>query len=509
MARFAVAAFTTACFERRALRVSLSIDDSGLVRSWIRGLASAGRSVTPKQGGEERLPSKLGLRTQQRTSLHLVLASRILQLSAADLQHVIQEELALNPALEIGANGEGVLRARPHHQEQGAYQSPRAEDDAQVVESLRESISPVNKLIADAMFLVDEVDKPIAVYMLYSLDQHGYLRRSNEAIAAEINVQASAVERVRKRLHQLDPPGIGARDLRECLTLQCAALAANGIDSGLAMTMLSECWDDFVKQNWGRIRRHLRISMDELDAVCMVMRRRLYPYPLLLVDSEDTGSAPPVYADLSISREADGTYAVRLSDTEPVLRISTSFVSALQDKEHGGLSECERGWIAERIERARVFVAALEQRSTTLKCMGSYLVQHQRKFIEQGPAYLRPLTRAEVAAAIGVHPSTVGRATRDKIVRLPSGRCMELCAFFDLSLVAKEEIGNILSSSLLPLSDQEIAVQLRERGLDIARRTVNKYRKQLEIPSSQGRHTAALAFTESSVDLAEMGSRSS
>jgi len=435
------------------------------------------------------------LRMQQRTSLQLVMAGKLLQLSGPELEQAIIEEMAQNPALEMVQFADRAAAGTLSQTGPSSNQDRDGDDDIPIVETILEQPSAVDRLIADALLLLDQCDQHIAIYLLHSLDQHGYLRQTTPELAAEIGAPVATVARVIKVLQQLEPPGIAARDLRECLTIQCADLAATGADSGLAHQMVTECWDDFVSQRWERISHKLNVIQAEIDLARCVMKCFLYPYPLLLLDSAVSGEAEYSYVDLIVSREAGGTiYRLQLPGTEAfALRINASFVAAMHGENGCHLAVAEQAWVAERYNRARMFIAAVEQRWLTLRRIGDFLIRHQQAFLEEGPAHLQALTRAEVAAALNLHESTVSRAIRDKVVQLPSGRCAPLSAFFDRSLAAKEAIRRLLEGSSRPLSDQEVARRLQTDGLELARRTVNKYRRQLKMPSSHGRQVAALA----------------
>jgi RNA polymerase sigma-54 factor len=164
---------------------------------------------------------------------------------------------------------------------------------------------------------------------------------------------------------------------------------------------------------------------------------------------------------------------------------------ALHANDDGGPGPDGRQWICQAIERARMFMAALEHRWGTLRRIGEFLVCYQADFFARGPRYLKPLTRAEVARQLGVHESTISRAVSDKIVQLPNGRLVEMSDLFDRSLAAKEAIRELLASADGPLSDGEIATKLQEASFHLARRTVAKYRSQLHMPAMGHRKVLA------------------
>src|SRR6266511_5094477 len=149
----------------------------------------------------------------------------------------------------------------------------------------------------------------------------------------------------------------------------------------------------------------------------------------------------------------------------------------------GSSPPTERAWIQEAVGRARMFINALEQRCATLRQIGEFLVTYQVDFFTAGRRHLKPLTRADAAHALGLHPSTVSRAVSDKILQLPNGRMIQLCELFDASLAAKEAIRELLANNSSPISDNQIAEHLRAQSFDLSRRTVTQYREELGIPS--------------------------
>jgi RNA polymerase sigma-54 factor len=166
------------------------------------------------------------------------------------------------------------------------------------------------------------------------------------------------------------------------------------------------------------------------------------------------------------------------------LTINPAFQAAIHGSKStdSELEPHEQEWVAQSVERARMFIDALEQRWNTLRRIGEFLVEYQSDFFQRGPRYLLPLTRAEVAQRLGLHESTVSRAVSDKVIQLPNGRLVELSDLFDGTLAAKEAIRELVTGDE-PLSDREIALRLRNQSFDLSRRTIAKYREQLGLPT--------------------------
>lgn len=441
----------------------------------------------------------LDLRMQQRVSPLLIMTSQLLQLSAVEFERAIEEELARNPALESVPQTDAMehdVGSFPFERRSISSSSLSTGSADQGSDDFTEQVparpSAIEQLIAEAILLVDRCDQSIAIYLLHALDGHGYLRRSSEELAAELGAPTATVQKVIHQLQELEPPGIAARDLRECLLIQCRHLEV-GDESQLAQRILSETWDDFVHQRWGRIAQKLRVTRTALDQARRLMNRHLYPYPLNLLDTalavEDTFSC----ADLIITRDmANTSVGYRLHIPAAHIRVAPDFEALAQSDSGRVLSTAEQAWVLKRVNRAHMFIKAIQQRWITLQRIGEFLISHQAAFLENGPLHLKPLTRTEVAEHLMLHESTVSRAIRDKVAQLPNGRLMPLSDFFDDAIVAKEAIRQLLTSAERPLKDHEIADILTKQGVCLARRTVTKYRRQLRIPAAHGRQSGAV-----------------
>jgi RNA polymerase sigma-54 factor len=451
------------------------------------------------------MEAKLSLRMQTKIGLGLVITSKLLRVAGVEIEQLIWRELADNPALELASGAESQARkpfaqlpwsGLPAKGATAGYGKPMVAStvSAQELDSVAERVtttpSAVDQLIAQVVLMVSGNDLEVAIYLLQSLDGYGYLRSTLEDLAAELNISTTSVERVVQVLHQLDPPGIGACNLRECLLIQCKHLAANGNDCPVVRRILTEVWDDFTNQRWGRVAQKLRLPVSAVEEARRYLAKNFYPYPLQLVEDGPTGHETLTYADMIIHREPGcgrSTYRLEIPRAEALeLRVSACFEKALQAEtgEERELSAGEKAWIKTHVDRARLFITALNQRWATLRRIGEYLMDYQVEFLNHGPRYLKPLTRAAVARALGLHESTISRAINEKTVQLPGGRLILLSGFFDSSLAAKEAIRQLLARTSKPLSDDEIANQLRVDGLNLARRTVAKYRQQLNIPPS-------------------------
>lgn len=445
---------------------------------------------------------RLAFRMQFRIGPQLVLAGKVLRASAGEVEEMVLQEVQANPALELAHEAVEISSFDSQRSTRTRRNKPwDVEDWDSLDERLVARTTAVEQLVAQAALLVEREDLEIAVELLYSLDDHGYLRTPLAELAAWLDARQEHLERVLAALQELEPPGIGARDLRECLSIQCAHLSARGMDCDLPRRILDEAWEDFTSQRWSRVSRKTGAARAEVEAAVDFIHRNLYPYPLRLLPDCSGDDQPLGFPDLVIHRlgSADRpVYRLEIPGEELFeLRLSSVFQrpgraflrhssetgcgkSSLRSAEPA-MSPHEREWVEAQAGRARAFMAALEQRWGTLRRIGEFLITFQAGFLEHGPQALQPLTRAAVAAALDLHESTISRAVSDKTIQLPDGRLRPLSDLFDAALPVRERIRQLLSEKGGRLSDREIAARLQAEGCPVARRTVAKYRAQLNL----------------------------
>jgi len=325
----------------------------------------------------------------------------------------------------------------------------------------------------------------IGDYLVGSLDESGYLTCDLEEVAGTFGVTVEEVDRVLELIQAFDPPGVGARNLQECLLLQ---LKFRGMSDSLAAAIIRDHFDEFKQKKYVDIARKLRISVQDVQDQCKLIST-LDPKPGLEVVAEDPKYVIP---DLIVDT-IDGKYIVYLNDRNiPRLRVSQHYHDELMREVRDGDSEA-REFINARLKSAKWLIQTIEQRRRTMVKVMECIVRKQRDFFDKGTAFLRPLTLQQVASEINMHESTVSRVTTNKYVQTPRG-VFELKFFFSSSLgtqdggevsakSAKDKIRRIIEAETdrTPLSDQKIADMLKKEGLNIARRTVAKYREQLNI----------------------------
>ncbi|TAH38611.1 MAG: RNA polymerase sigma-54 factor [Planctomycetota bacterium] len=482
-----------------------------------------------------RLEYQQSLRMEQRLlqSPQMIQAMQILQLTTPELLDRIEAELEDNPFLETGAEaaeeeapapaaaaaeeerrGEAE-EAAEERAEEGGEDLPGIGEVTRLVESERGApraregedgvYDPVGSLAAPDVRTADSVlaelrmaeaspqELDYAELLLVSLDHRGFLPEGVEALAEEAGVPADDLRAVLQRLRALAHPALAARDLQECFLLQLQAMPERHL---VAETIVSAHYEDLLANRLPQIAKALELPLEHVR-VAVELLGSLDARPLGEYEADHTLRILP---DVVVQPAPETGYEVQLArDGLPELRLSASAREAL-DKARGDKRLYE--FLLKKIERARWFLDALEQRRQTLRRISRALVDRQREFLEYGPERLAPLKMQEIADALGIHISTVSRAIRGKYAQTPQG-ILPLKGFFsggqrtssggERSRVSiQKRIQDIIEAEdkSAPLSDEEVVRILRDRdGVKVARRTVTKYRIALSIPPSHLRRS--------------------
>lgn len=343
----------------------------------------------------------------------------------------------------------------------------------------------------------DRVDAFIAAEIIDSLDDDGYLRRDTPEISTALGVEADRIERVIATMQGFDPAGVCARNLAECLAIQLAG--KNRLDP--AMKALLKHLDLLAKRDFAELMR--LCGVDREDIADMVREiRELEPRP---GSAFDRAPVQAVVADVLVSARPDGSWAVELnSEALPRVLVNRSYHAAVSG---GCRNEADRNFLGECLQNATWLVRSLDQRAQTILKVASEIVRQQDMFLAHGVAHLRPLNLKTVADAIKMHESTVSRVTSNKYMMTPRG-LFELKYFFTQAIASntgaeahsaeavRHKIRQLVDgeSASDVLSDDAIVELLKKGGIDIARRTVAKYRESMNIPSSVQRRREKLAF---------------
>lgn len=425
--------------------------------------------------------------------------AHLLTLPTMELQQAVQQELNENPALEeVEAQEEVCPRCRGPVVDglclrcaldaAGTTRTLEQTDDE--TDPLMFVAAPRNLsevLLSDLHTSLPESEYPIALALVGSLDDQGFLTDDVADIAATLGVAVERVEAVLQRLREVGPPGIATRDTRECLLSQLDALASEGLTFPYVREIIDQYLDDLGAHRYRFIARQLQITSADVEAARNFIHDKLWPYPLQAALGTGKGPDRTRYRmpDLAIV-EHEGKFVVevlhsprRLVRINPLYQELSSKAASLDDE--------ERVHVQEYIARARVFLANLRQRESTLQRIGEAIVARQEAFLRNGVRHLKPMTRSEIAAALGLHESTVSRATADKTVILPNKTLLPISEMFVAARRVQDILRELIDNEQTPLSDEELSRLLTERGFPIARRTVAKYRDQLRIPPSHQR----------------------
>ena len=346
--------------------------------------------------------------------------------------------------------------------------------------------------------LPNQADRVIAAYLLDQIDETGYLRGEIADAAARLGCSPKRIEPVIARLQELDPPGVFARDLPECLALQLRD--RNRLDP--AMQTLLDNLPLLAARNTPALLRLCQVDADDLAEMIGEIKS-LDPRPGLAFDPPQ---AQPIVPDILMRTQPDGGWMIELNaETLPRVLVNNRYYARVS---RVARSKGEREYIADRMQAANWLVKSLHQRATTILKVASEIVEQQDGFFRRGVQSLRPLILRDIADAIGMHESTVSRVTSNKYIATPRG-LFELKYFFT-SAIAASRGGEAHSAEAVrfrirhmidreaadtTLSDERIVELLQAEGVDIARRTVAKYREAMRIPSSvQRRREKQLAL---------------
>jgi RNA polymerase sigma-54 factor len=333
----------------------------------------------------------------------------------------------------------------------------------------------------------DARDRLIAGHMIAMLDPAGRLGVEDAAIAGALGCDVSIVTAVRMRMQRFEPTGLFCADLRECLAVQLAEL--NRLDP--AMQALLDNLDLLARRDTAGLLRVCGVDTEDLSAMVAEIRR-LNPKPGVHTDGD---VAPLVVPDVLMRRLPDGTWMLELNpETLPRVLVNRGFHATCQT---GARTREDKAFLAEKLQAANWLVRSLEQRANTILRVAAEIVRRQEGFFRYGVGQLRPLILRDVADELGMHESTVSRVTANKYIATPRGT-LELKYFFTTAIAGtrggesfsaeaiRHRIRDMVDAELVVdvLSDDAIVERLRAEGVDIARRTVAKYRDALRIPSS-------------------------
>ena len=465
-------------------------------------------------------------RLQQRADPQLLLTNRILQMSAMELQQCVVQELSENPALEsMDDRGCGhcdtpalqcgdcpfspfrlrsnLAAERAEYRSSLLQQAGEREEDVDPLARVAAPPTLQEHLLSQLGAVAPERDQPLGRYLVANIDDDGYLRCTDEEAARALEVAVEEVERVVGLIHSLDPCGVGARSLQECLLIQARALVPEQPVASRVEAILVNCWKELSGAKWREIARRLRITVEEVERAVGWLRLNLSPYPGSQYrpgwhkpgDREDQVVRP----DAVISIAEDDSLVLEIASEDlPTAYLNPQYARLWTDMRDrpDDFSPTERKHVREYLIRAQQFLKSLQDRKSILRQVSECIVSEQERYLrtEQEEDML-PLTQCQLASFLHVHESTVSRAVADKFLQLPSGRVVPLCYFFDRAMSHRKLVANVVASEnpQSPYSDQEISDILRRMGVVLARRTVMKYREEMNILSSRRRSREILS----------------
>src|SRR4051812_324421 len=478
------------------------------------------------------LEQKLHLKLSQKLIMtpSLQQAIKLLQLSKLELQEVLNQELLENPLLE-----ESAEEAKQEEAEAEAQEKTQTEEEAKAAELPKEKEKdsfdeidydayfqdyieygynprgmgeeheefPIENTLTRPPNLTDHLTwqlsmsdaspriKEVGHFIIGNIDEDGYLRASAEEIIAAGPYEQHEVDQAISVIQALDPIGVGARDLRECLLLQLQFLE---IDNPLVEEIVRDHWEEFMQRRFVQLSKTLSIDMKSLESIVEVIKH-LDPKPGRKYSNERAIYVEP---DVYVHKVGDEYIIVLNEDGMPKLRINASYRSMLHSMDSKSDGETVN-YIKDKIRSAVWLIKSLDQRQRTIYKVAESIVKHQREFLEKGIDYLRPLVLRDVADDIQMHESTVSRVVSNKYMHTPRGLFLMKYFFHSgidsdtgediSSLTVKKKIQGFIDGEdpRKPLSDSKIMKILNDEGINIARRTVAKYRDELNIPSSTDR----------------------
>ena len=476
-----------------------------------------------------KLQMSMKLSQQLRMTPQLQQAIKLLQLSRMELETQVRKELTENPVLEeiqettdddpaqkTSSTSEDVRDPNADQERNDESQDPRKQDEfdwdnyfdnqykpPQSTGGGNEEIMNYENVISARQTLSDHLmwqaglagfndEEMTAVTVMISyVDDDGYIKVPLEQIASEEGLEVQDLEEIIPFIHEFDPPGVGARNLKECLLVQAKHLEE---DTNDLVQLINEHLKDLEKKNYPAIAKAMGIDMEDVIEMCKIIYS-MDPKPGRAYLPQDTHFITP---DVYVYKVGD-EYMVSLNeDGLPRLRISNLYKNVLKGSQAQGANPEAQEYIQEKLRSALWLIKSIAQRQRTIYKVTESIVRHQRDFFDKGPAFIKPMILRDIANDIGMHESTVSRVTTNKYVHTPRG-IFELKYFFN-SGINKTDGDSLASESVKlkikqlvseedvknPLSDQKIVELLKKEGIKIARRTVAKYRDVLKIlPSSK------------------------
>ncbi|BAV94862.1 RNA polymerase factor sigma-54 [Ichthyobacterium seriolicida] len=456
---------------------------------------------------KQELQQKQGL--TQKISKKQIQLMNMLEMDSLSFMHSLEKEIEENPVLELNDREDDLEIDKYLEDDTPRYKykinNNRDSDNKQLPYISKESfIEGLKKQIHT--FKIDDQTRLIADFLIGNIGSNGYIRRDLLDIIDDIEFSENIVltekkiREVLKLVQQLDPPGVGATSLRECLLIQLKRKNRNdSID--LAIALLEKHYDAFVKKHYDKILDRENISKEDLkNSISEIEKLNPKPSGEYASDMDFNEDITP---DFIIDIE-DNNIEVKLNMKYPELIISPSYIDVLQTYKETGSKKYTKAaqFIKHKLNTAKHFIDNIKQRQQTLMKVMNTIVEYQKDYLLTGDySHLKPMRQKDIADEIGMNISTVSRVVRSKYAMTPYGIIL-LSRFFTDGIkntegkdISVKQVKDILSNIIdqedkkKPITDDKLALLLKEKGINIARRTIAKYREQLEIPIARLRKT--------------------
>ena len=452
---------------------------------------------------------KFSMQTTLRQVLapQLIQSLKLLQMPILKLEQLIRHELATNPLLEEvepveeqddqNTSTEETKAETDHQQEKidwddyfrdegDHYVKRERQNEEEKLEKTPISEETLYGHLLDQLHLsrLSPEDTAIGEYIIGNIDGNGFLVCSVEEIASAIGITPEKVSQILTLIQTFDPTGVGARDLRESLMLQ---LKERGFEDSLAYRIVKDHLTDLEKKSFTQLSKTMGVDFEEVQAA-MDFIKQLNPRPAI---GSFTPASSPVVPDLIVEQVGEEFVVFHNDKNVPHLRVNQTYRELLKK---GNLQTGEtKSYLVEKLEKARWLMNAINQRRNTMIKVMEKIVEEQKEFFEHGVSFLRPLTMESIAEKVEMNVATISRVSNGKYVQTPQG-VFEIKYFFNTGVATdngediskrnvKQQILDFIKNEdpASPLSDQQIFTLLKKTGLNIARRTVSKYREELKI----------------------------
>lgn len=450
-----------------------------------------------------RQTAELRQRQKQTFNARFSTAVRVLQLSSSELVEEIRDVLDSNPLLEETdrnvPNDSDETWLKGELPSSGMHSADLDSDEMLEFAANRMANMSIRDHLAQQVLAsgLAELDRAIADTIIDSIDERGYLTESIQDIVEYLpwDTKPQQVEAVLKVVQQFDPPGIAAKNLTECLSIQLDTVEAPVLVRNKAKTILDEHLELLSEMQLEQIGSKMQCDLQSVRSAVDLIQS-LNPSPA----SNFGSTALTVTPDVIVRKKGDQWFVYLNSAFLPNLRISEGYRSMIDDR----IKASERKYLQSNLASAQTFMDNLSRRNDTVLRVAKTIVMHQTDFLENGDHAMKPLTLQQVAESLNLHESTVSRACSSKYIMTPRGT-FELKHFFSVRIksdIGEDESAMSIKHKILrivesedrqtPLSDQQIAQQMWASGIHIARRTIAKYRAEMRVPSCKVRHSIAM-----------------